>query len=253
MIRKIVVSVCLVMLAAVLSFGLVACKRNQTGKELTIAMSADWPPMEFVNEKKEITGFDVDLINAIAREGGFQVKIVNAAWDGLFAGIASGEYDVIISSVTITDERRKSMDFSEPYLNAGQILVVLKDTEGVTVLKDLAGKEVGAQIGTTGEFAIDDVKDVKKRTYDDIGLAIADLANKQITAVVTDTPTAANYVLENPQYKGRLKMVGKPFTEEYFGIAVKKGNTEVLEMINKGLRAVRESGELKKLEEKWLK
>jgi len=161
-----------------------------------------------------------------------------------------------MSSVTITDERKKTIDFSIPYFNAGQILIVKTDTNGVTTLDDLKGKTVGAQIGTTGAFEIDKVKGADKineKTYDEIGLAVADLANGRIDGVVVDTPTAANYVLQSDQYKGKLKIVGKPFTEEYYGVAVKKGNTKVLDLINAGLKKVLDAGDNKAIEDKWLK
>jgi polar amino acid transport system substrate-binding protein len=161
-----------------------------------------------------------------------------------------------MSSVTILEDRKKTMDFSIPYINAGQILVVRSDSQGVTVLTDLTGKKVGAQIGTTGAFEIDKVKDASKieeKTYDEIGLAFADLANKRIDAVVCDTPVAAQYALQTAEYKGKLKIVGEPFTQEYYGVAVKKGNAKVLNLINAGLKKVLDAGDNKAIEAKWLR
>jgi polar amino acid transport system substrate-binding protein len=158
-----------------------------------------------------------------------------------------------MSSVTITDERKQTMDFSIQYINAGQILVVKNEVTGVEKIADLAGKVVAAQIGTTGAFEIDKVTDVKKKEYDEIGLAFADLANGRIAGVVCDTPVAAQYALQNDEYKGVLKIVGQPFTDEYYGVAVKKGNKKVLDTINKGLQKVLDSGENKTIEAKWLR
>jgi polar amino acid transport system substrate-binding protein len=112
---------------------------------------------------------------------------------------------------------------------------------------------VGAQIGTTGAFEIDKFKDIKKKTYDEIGLGMEDLANKRIDAIICDKPTAVSYALKNAKYKELLVVVGEPFTEEYYGIAVNKGKTEILDKINAGLKKVKESGELKQIEDKWLK
>ncbi len=243
------------LLLAGLLIGLVSCAKKEPTK-ITIATDATFPPMEMVDTSKNIVGFDVDLMNAAAKAGGFTVEFKNTAWDGIFAGLENGKYDAVMSSVTITDERKKTMDFSIPYINAGQILVVRSETQGVTTLADLAGKKVGAQIGTTGAFEIDKVKDAKQieeKTYDEIGLAFADLANGRIDAVVVDTPVAANYALQTPEYKGKLKIVGQPFTEEYYGVAVKKGNSKVLTVINAGLKKVLDSGENKTIEAKWLK
>lgn len=225
----------------------------QAQPKIVIATDATWPPMEFVDTNKEIVGFDIDLMKAAAAAGGFQAEFKNTAWDGIFAGLAAGDYDAVMSSVTITDERKQTMDFSIPYLNAGQVLVVPKDVTNVMSLKDLSGKQVGAQIGTTGAMEIQKVQGLTLKTYDEIGLAIADLVNGRIAGVVVDNPTAANYVLQNDQYKDKLKIVGQPFTDEYYGVAVKKGNTKVLDLINKGLKAVLDAKKDEALKTKWLR
>jgi polar amino acid transport system substrate-binding protein len=251
MLRKIAVG--LVLCGALFALG--SCAKKEA-KKIVIATDATWPPMEIVDEStKEIVGFDIDVMNAAAKAGGFTVEFKNTAWDGIFAGLEAGKYDAVMSSVTITDERKKTMDFSVPYINAGQIIVVRSDVSGVDKLSDLSGKIVAAQIGTTGAFEIDKVKDtgVKEKTYDEIGLAFEDLANGRVDAVVCDTPVAAQYALQNPNYKGKLKIVGQPFTEEYYGVAVKKGNTKVLDLINAGLKKVLGTDQYKAIEKKWLK
>jgi polar amino acid transport system substrate-binding protein len=220
---------------------------------IVIATDATWPPMEYVNESKQIVGFDIDLMDAAAKAGGFTVEFRNTAWDGIWAGLSTREYDAVMSSVTITEERKETMDFSVPYINAGQILVVPQATTGVTTLKDLVGKAAGAQIGTTGSFEIEKVKGVELRTYDEIGLAFEDMANGRIAAVVCDTPVAADYALMNPSYSGKFKIVGQPFTDEFYGVAVDKGNTKVLDLVNKGLKAVLDTATYKQIEDKWLR
>jgi polar amino acid transport system substrate-binding protein len=243
------------LILAALLFGVVSCAKKEPTK-IVIATDATWPPMEMVDESKNIVGFDIDLMNAAAKAGGFTVEFRNTAWDGIFAGLEAGKYDAVMSSVTITDERKNTMDFSVPYINAGQILVVRTEVSGVEKLTDLKGKIVAAQIGTTGAFEIDKVKDAEKitpKTYDEIGLAFEDLANGRVDALVCDTPVAAQYALQNESYKGKLKIVGQPFTEELYGVAVKKGNTKILDQINKGLKKVLDSGENKAIEKNWLK
>jgi polar amino acid transport system substrate-binding protein len=241
----------------VLAVGLVlagGAKEPGAGKpRIVIATDATWPPMEMVNESKEIVGFDIDLMKAAAAAGGFTVEFKNTAWDGIFAGLEAGEYDAVMSSVTITDERKQTMDFSVPYINAGQILVVRKETSGVEKLDQLKGKSVGAQIGTTGSFEVEKVAGVELKTYDEIGLAFEDLINGRIEAVVCDTPVAAQFALQNENYKGKLKIVGKPFTEELYGVAAKKGNSKVLDLVNKGLSKVLNTNTYKQIEAKWLK
>jgi polar amino acid transport system substrate-binding protein len=100
---------------------------------------------------------------------------------------------------------------------------------------------------------IDKVAGVALKTYDEVGLAIEDLVNGRIQGVVADTPVAADYVLQNENYKGKLKIVGKPFTDEYYGVAVKKGNSEILDKINKGMEAVLDAGEDEAIKDKWLR
>ena len=248
----------LVVLFALVAAGLVlagGATEDKTARmpKIVVATDATWPPMEMVDENKEIVGFDIDLMKAAAKAGGFEVEFRNTAWDGIFAGLEAGEYDAVMSSVTITDERKATMDFSVPYINAGQILVVRQESTGVTTLRDLAGKSVGAQIGTTGSFEVEKIAGVQLRTYDEIGLAFEDLANRRVDAVVADTPVAADFALMNPNFKERLKIVGEPFTEEYYGVAVKKGNARVLELVNKGFNAVLNTDTYRQIEDQWLR
>lgn len=244
----------LVLVVSVFVLGSVfAGGRREAGNTIVFATDATWPPMEYVNEDREIVGFDIDMIRAAAEAAGFQAEFRNTAWDGIFAGLATGEYDAVVSSVTITEDRKETMDFSIPYINAGQVLIVQMGEQGVTTLADLSGREVGAQIGTTGAFEVDKVAGVTLRTYDEIGLAVEDLANGRIAGVVADTPIAADFVLQNENYSARLKIVGEPFTEEYYGVAVRKGNTAVLNRVNDGLQKIIDSGRMEELKDKWLR
>jgi polar amino acid transport system substrate-binding protein len=223
----------------------------ETQRVITVASDATWPPMEMIDENKNLVGFDIDYMNAVAKEAGFKAVIKNTAWDGIFAGVEVGKYDAIISSVTITDKRKKAMDFSMPYVNAGQVLVV-PVASSAKVIADLKGKAVGAQIGTTGAMEIKKVQGVELKSYDEIGLTFEDMAAGRIDGVVCDTAIAANYALQKESYKGQFKIVGKPFTQENYGIVVKKGNKELVDLINNGIKAVQAKGIDKELEEKWL-
>jgi polar amino acid transport system substrate-binding protein len=221
--------------------------------KLTFGCDATWPPMEFLDKGKNIVGFDIDMIKAAAQAAGFEAEVKNTAWDGIFAGLAAGDYDAVLSAVTITDERARTMDFSVPYLDAGQVLVVKKATEGVTRLEQFGGKKVGAQIGTTGAIEVAKHKDIKLKSYDEVGLAVEDLYVGRIDAVVVDKPTAITYVLQNDKYKGSLKIVGDSFTDEHYGVAIKKGNQKTLDLVNKGLSTIIQDGTLAKIADKWLK
>ena len=229
----------------------VMCGSAWAEKTLVFATDATWPPMEFVNADKNIVGYSIDFLTAAGKEAGFKAEFKNTAWDGIFAGLASGRYDSISSSVSITEERQKKMDFSAPYFVVQQALIVQKDSKAAG-LGDLKGKKVGGQIGTTGYFAIKAAEGLEAKSYDEIGLAMEDLNVGRIAAVVCDDPVAANYALI--KYKDTLKIAGviKSDKPEYYGFPVKKGNKEVLDLINKGIEAVKAKGIDTELKKKWI-
>jgi polar amino acid transport system substrate-binding protein len=219
---------------------------------LVFACDATFPPMEFLDARGDLAGFDVDLVKAVAKAGGFAAVLRNTAWDGIFAGLKAGRYDAVLSAVSITGERRAAMDFSLPYLNAGQVLVTAKGSRIGSTLDRFGGRRVGVQIGTTGAQEAARHRDVLVQAYDDAGLAMEDLSAGRIDAVVVDSPTAASYVLQNDRYRGRLAIAGRPFTREQYGIAVRKGDTRTLALVNRGLRGVLKNGTIDRLTGKWL-
>ncbi|MBT3273162.1 MAG: transporter substrate-binding domain-containing protein, partial [Spirochaetales bacterium] len=161
--KKLIAAVLIITVVAGIAFGM---PKKESGV-IVVATDATWPPMEYIDENKDIIGFDIDLLSLAAEMGGFEVEFRNTAWDGIFGGLDNGDYDAVISSVTITVERQAEMDFSIPYINAGQVLIVQNSTSGVTTLADLKGKSVGAQIGTTGAIEIGKVSGVNLKTYDE--------------------------------------------------------------------------------------
>jgi polar amino acid transport system substrate-binding protein len=250
--RSAIVVVSLVLAALCLTTAVPEPAIAGAARNVTVATDATWPPMEMVDANKKIVGFDVDYLGAVAKEAGFTVTFKNTAWDGIFAGLAAGRYDVIASSVTITDERKKQYDFSDPYINVGQILVVPKAETGKN-LAALKGKRAGAQIGTTGAMEIKKTDGVELKTYDEIGLAFEDMAAGRIAGVVCDEPTAAHYALQRKEYKEKFKIVGETFTQESYGFVVKKGNAELVDILNKGIKAVKAKGIHEQLRKKWLR
>jgi len=234
---------------AILTVVLVSCGQADNNK-IVFASDCTWPPMEFIDAQGKLVGFDVDLVDAIAKAANFEYEIRNVAWDGIFAGLANNQYSAVISSVTITDERKQSMDFSIPYLNAGQVIVVRKGTQGEK-LGDFIGKNVGAQIGTTGAIEVSKVQGVNLKGFDEIGLAFEALINGVIDAVICDSPVAADFALQRAEYKDKLTIASNLLTEEFYGIAVNKGNTKVLSKINEGLTKVLADGTIDQLKAKW--
>jgi len=222
-------------------------------KSIKVATDATWPPMEMVDANKKIVGYDIDFLNAVAKEAGIAVEFKNTAWDGIFAGLDSGQYDAIISPVTITEERKAKYDFTDAYTSIGQILVVPKTDKTSKTIADLKGKKVGSQIGTTGAMEVNKVAGVESKTYDEIGLAFADMAAGRISGVVCDEPVAAHFALQKKEYKEKFKIVGKAFTKEGYGIVVKKGNKELVDLLNKGIKSVKAKKLDTKIHTKWVK
>ncbi|GAB1410007.1 basic amino acid ABC transporter substrate-binding protein [Desulfovibrionales bacterium] len=221
-------------------------------QEVVFAVDATYPPMEMVDADKNIVGFGPEIVMAIGKAAGFTPVLKNTAWDGIFAGLASGKFDAICSSVSITEERKNGMDFTDPYFDVKQGVVVSKDF-AFTSMDDLTGKTVASQLGTTGYFAAKKIKGVNAKSYDEIGLAFEDLYNGRVDAVIADDAVASDYALQNKQYSQKLALVHfiTPETPEYLGIAIKKGNNELRERINEGLKKIKESGEYDTIYAKW--
>jgi len=232
----------------VASLFLSAC--GTSSQKIRVATDATWPPFESVDEQtKQIVGFDIDLMDAIAKAGGFQVEYVNVPWDSLLAGMAQCQYDASISAMTITEERKQSFSFSDPYFEAGQIVSVQIGNTDITGMDSLSGKRVGVQNGTTGDIEVQKMANVVRTPYDDIALAFQDLMNGQVDAVVADNPLALGYVGKNAD---KLKTVGSVFTDEFYGVAVCKTNADLLDKINKGLAKVKADGVIEQLTKKWI-
>lgn len=221
--------------------------------KITVFTDATWPPMEMVDKNKNIVGFEIDLFNAIAKEAGFKAEYKNTAWDGIFAAMKGNRYPnaCALSSITITEERKKIYDFSDPYITVNQVLIVPKALK-VRSMNDMKGKKVGAQISTTGAMELKRVQGVVTKTYDEIGLAFADMAAGRIEGVMCDTPVARDYALHKAEYKEKFKIGFEIQTKEQLGIMTKKGDKKILDLINKGLRAVKAKGIDKPIEKKWL-
>lgn len=240
-----------IMILALASMALASCQSAQkSADKFTVATDATWPPFETVNESsKQVEGFDIDLLNAVAEKGGFQVEYVNVPFDSLLTGISQCQYDLAISAITITEERQKSMAFSDPYFEAGQIVVVSKDDESITGKDDLKGKKIGAQLGTTGEIQAKKIDGIEYAAYDSIDLAFLDVMNGSLDAVISDNPLALGFVGKNSE---KLKTVGEVFTDENYGIAVCNKKPDLLKKVNDGLAAVKGGDTLNTLTEKWI-
>ena len=238
------------MLALVAVFLL--CSQSMAAEKFVVATDCTWPPMEMLDANKQPEGFDVDFIKAVAKAAGFEVDVRNIAWDGIFGGVATGQYDIVASATTITEERQKQFDFSDPYYEVAQA-VVLPAGKSIKTLADLKGKKVGGQIGTTGVFVIRKAGvEVDLKEYDDVGLAIQDMLGGRLDAVICDDPVALYYVNKKADTAGKLNISFKTEEKEYYGFTVRQGRKDLVEKLNKGIKEVKASGVEAKLLQKWM-
>lgn len=215
----------------------------EPAKVYVVGTDAAYAPFEFQNEKGEIVGFSIDLLQAVAAKGGFEVKFVNTPWEGIFNALQQGDRDLLISSITITDERKQTMDFSNPYFDAFQLIAV-KATSKVAKFDDLKKLKVGVQTGTTGDEVVTKLQgknSANVKRFESTPLALKELEAGGVDAVVADNGVVVNYVTNNSA--ANFKTVSdSAFAPEQYGIAVKKGNAELLEKVNKGIAAIKADG-----------
>ena len=212
-----------------------------------------FPPFEMVDEKTgEIIGFDIDLIKAIAEDQGFEVKAQNLGFDGLIPAVQTGNIDIIASGMTIKDERKEKVDFSDPYINAGLALAISPTNEEIKSVDDLQGKTVAVQIGTTGAEKAAELKEAgivaEVKTFNTTDVVMMELINGGVDAVINDLPVTNVYISRQPD---KIVLVGEPLTSEAYGFAVQKGNEELLAKINAGLKNVIESGKYDEIQAKY--
>lgn len=212
---------------------------------LTVGSDCTWRPMEYI-EGDTIVGFDVDLTKALAQKMGLKLDFQNAAWDGLFPAVITHKYDMVISSITITDDRKKQMDFSDPYYNTDQAAVVIKGS-GLDSLEKFEGKVAAVQIGTTGELVARDIKDVTVKTYDDIILAFEELKAGRVDGVVCDSYLGAYEAKLTDNFEVGFVVS----TDEHLGIGFAKDTPELVKAVNKALQEIKDDGTYDEIMSKW--
>lgn len=218
---------------------------------LTVGTNAEFPPFEYVDDNGEPDGFDIALIKAIGEKLGVTVEVENMEFDSLVSSIGS-KIDVAIAGMTVTDERKGSVDFSDPYYDAVQYVIVPVDSE-IKTAADLVGKTIGVQLGTTGDFiASDDIADTTVNQYNKGVDAVNDLLNGRVDCVIIDKNPALVFA---SKFEGQLAALdGAQFefdTEEY-AIALPKGDSALAEKINKALEEIKADGTFDKLVETYI-
>lgn len=221
-------------------------------KVYIVGTEPTFPPFEMTDDQGNITGFDIDLIKAIAEEEGFEVEIKKLGFDGLIMALQSGNIDIAASGMSITPKRLESVDFSDPYIDAGLKIAVTADNNEIKSKEDLKGKVAAVQIGTTGAEKAYELKEEgllkEVKTFKTVDIVFMELLNGGADCVINDVPVTEAYMSKN---EGKIKMVGEPLVGDQYGIAVAKGNSELLEKINSGLKKVKESGKYDELIKKY--
>jgi len=213
-----------------------------------MATNAEFPPYEYYNENNEIVGIDVEIAQAIAKKLGKKLEIEDMPFDSILAAVQSGKADIGVAGMTVTPDRLESVDFSDTYVKASQVIIVRKDNTEIKTPDDLVGKTIGVQLGTTGDIFAEEIDDVKLERYNKGFEAVQALQQGKIDAVIIDDQPAAVFASQNDD----IMVIDEPFTDEEYAIAVIKGNTALLNKINEAIKELKESGELQRIFEKYI-
>lgn len=249
---------------ALMALMLIGCFTGCTGtKKLLVATNAEFEPFESLDADGNIVGFDIDLLNAIAEKMGYEVQYENMEFDGVVAAVSNGTTDLAISGLTINAGRSKYVNFSNPYYSgAAQVLIVGKNdtyytgTDKATLDTQLKGQNIGVCSGYTGEFyakgdeewGFTAIEGANVKIYENISLAIADLKEGNINAIIMDDSVAKEAAAANDKV---AKVIDVPLTVEEYGIAIDKTNTELKEKVDAALAELVEDGTVDKLLEKY--
>lgn len=238
----------LILTMAMIVTGCGGSKSASGDKVYKVATDATYAPMEYMDESGKIVGLDIDIINEVAKAAGIKLEIINYGWEPLFDAVKNGEVDFAISSITITDERKQTYDFSDPYFYANQ-LILAPEGSSVSSASDLNGLKIAVQIGTTGHEAVKDiVGDTNPNilAYESMPLAITAMLNGDADVAVGDNSVVNGYIKNNPNVK--VKTIDDPsFEREYYGLMTKKGNADLLKILNDGIKKIKDNGKLKEL------
>lgn len=236
--------VCMIILLMVAVLAVTGCGSQKADDHIVkVGTNAEFPPFEKMEGNGEITGFDAELIQAIAKAENMQLDFKHYGWDSMLNGVARNQIDAGIAAITITDERKRMFDFTKPYFEAKQVILVPKSSP-VKSLKDLQGKKIGVQSATTGEKVVQ--KAFGKtysglKRYDVVSSAIDDLKWNRLNAVMVDEAVNQEYIKRLGEEKYRI-IEDPSIPKEYYGIIVKRGNRELLNKLNAGLKKIREDG-----------
>lgn len=222
---------------------------------LKIGTNDTYVPMEYRDEQNNMVGFDIDLCNEIGKDLGVKVEWISTAWDGIFNGLNSGQYDCIISGCSITSERKKSFYMTDPYIANGIVIVSRNDETKATKAEDLKGKKVGVQIETTADTAAQAMIDKDGNTmqlskFDAMLDAFSALEGKTIDYILTDAPVGEFYTALKPDV---YSVTSDSLSNEPIGIVAKKADTDFGDKLNAEIKKLQDNGKMAELSQKWFK
>lgn len=217
----------------------------QEGK-LVMVTNAEFPPYEY-HEANEIVGIDVEIAKEIAKKLGAELEIEDIAFGSIIPEVTSGKADIGMAGISVTEDRKLSVDFSNTYAKTTQVVIV-KDDSAIAKPDELEGKTIGVQEGTTGDILSGDIKDAVIERYAKGVEAVQSLMQNKVDAVVIDQETAKVFVTEN----SGIKILEESFVEEEYAIAIKKGNTALLEKVNKALEELKAEGKIDEIVNKYI-
>ncbi|WP_037587061.1 basic amino acid ABC transporter substrate-binding protein [Stenoxybacter acetivorans] len=226
---------------------------NAQEKTYTVGTNAEFAPFESQMADGELTGFDIDLMKALAEAGGFKITFKNQPWDSLFASLSNRDFDIIASAVTITDERKQTMAFSDPYFEIAQVVLVPqgKQIKSAEDLKKL--ERIGVVTGNTGDLAAQKILGAtspKIARFESLPLLIKEVESGGVDVAISDSAVISNYIKNNGD-KGFTSVLVSDFEVERYGLAVRPDDTELLNKLNTSLQAIRDNGEYDKIYQKY--
>ena len=219
---------------------------DAAGGTLVMATNAEFPPYEYY-EGENVVGIDADIAAAVADKLGMELKIEDMAFDSIIPAVTSGKADFGAAGMTVTEDRKKNVDFTDTYATATQVIIV-KEGSDIAGPDDLTGKKIGVQLGTTGDIYADDIEDAEVERYNKGFEAVQALTQDKIDAVVIDGEPAKEFVAE----ADGLKILDEAFTEEEYAIAVAKDNDDLLKKMNEALASLKESGKIDEIVAKYI-
>lgn len=225
----------------------------QAAEVLKVGSETVYPPFEYLDSASgKYIGFDIDLLDAIAKKAGFKPEIYSMGLDGLVPALQSGSIDVAVSALSMTPERKKRVDFTKPYYDAGLTAMVRADNnDKIEGPKDLENKTLCAEIGSSGSLYMSKIPGVKLRTFNSAAEAFLEINQGGCYAMINDRPVNEYFLTQKASKNLKLKELPYIYKSDEYGIAVRKGNQALLDRLNKALEEVRADGTYDKIYDKW--